>query len=363
VLEYNYLKHIDKLSHLRYLRLNSRRITALPEQIGELKNLQTLDLRWTRIQRLPESIVLLQQLTCLLVNSLELPEGIGNMQALRELSEIEINCHTSVSSLLELGSLTNLRILGLNWCIIDTNYAMKTYAENLVTSLCKLGTLNLRSIQIQSCHRCSLDFLQDSWSPPPRHLQKFDMSIDYYFPRIPNWMESLEYLTYLDIYLSPVDEESFRTLGDLPSLLFLWISSNAVKPTEWVIISSDGFHCLKEFYFSCWEIGTGLTFEPGAMPMLEKLRVPFNAHGVCSLHGVLDFGIQHLSSLKHLQVEIVCHGARLKEVEALEEAVKNAATDLSDELSLEVRRLDEDEILKDLEHKLAEEGFDTYLEP
>ena len=99
--------------------------------------MQTLDLRWTRIQRLPESIVLLQQLTCLLVNSLELPEGIGNMQALRELSEIEINCHTSVSSLLELGSLTNLRILGLNWCIIDTNYAMKTYAENLVTSLCK----------------------------------------------------------------------------------------------------------------------------------------------------------------------------------------------------------------------------------
>ena len=152
-------------------------------------------------------------------------------------------------------------------------------------------------------------------------------------------------------------------LGDLQSLLFLWISSSAVKPKGGVIISSDGFHCLKEFYFSCREIDTGLTFEPGAMAMLEKLRVPFNAHGVCSLHGVLNFGIQQLSSLKHLQVEIVCHGARLKEVKALEEAVKNAATDLSDELSLEVRRWDEDEILKDLEHKLAEEGFDSYLEP
>lgn len=89
--------------------------------------------------------------------------------------------------------------------------------------------------------------------------------------------------------------------------------------------------------------------------MLEKLRVPFNAHGVCSLHGGLDFGIQHLSSLKHLQVEIVCHGARLKEVETVEEAVKNAASNLSDELSLEVRRWDEEEILKDEEHKLAEE--------
>nr|TKW28732.1 hypothetical protein SEVIR_3G347851v2 [Setaria viridis] len=181
------------------------------------------------------------------------------------------------------------------------------------------------------------------------------MSIDYYFPRIPNWMESLEYLTYLDIYLSPVDEESFRTFGDLPSLLFLWISSSSVKPKEGVITGSNGFRCLKEFYFSCWEIRTGLTFEPGAMTMLEKLRVPFNAHGVCSLHGGLDFGIQHLSSLKHLQVEIVCHGARLKEVETVEEAVKNAASNLSDELSLEVRRWDEEEILKDEEHKLAEE--------
>lgn len=360
VLEYNYLRHIGRLSQLRYLRLSSRRITALPEQIGDLQNLQTLDLRWTRIKRLPQSVVLLRRLTCLLVNSLELPEGIGNMQALQELSEIEINCHTSVSSLLELGQLTNIRILGLNWCIIDTNYATKIHADSLVMSLCKLGMLNLRSIQIQSYHSCSLDFLQDSWFPPPRRLQKFDMSIDYYFPRIPNWMISLEYLSYLDIYLTPVDEESFRTLGDLPSLLFLWISSREAKPKEGVIVSSNGFRCLKEFYFSCWEIGTGLTFEPGAMPMLEKLRVPFNAHCVCSLHGVLDFGIWHLSSLRHLQVEIICHGARLKEVEAVEEAVKNAASNLSNELFLDVRRWDEEEILKDGEHKLEEEEFSSY---
>jgi hypothetical protein len=360
VLEYNYLRHIGRLSQLRYLRLSSRRITALPEQIGDLQNLQTLDLRWTRIKRLPQSVVLLRRLTCLLVNSLELPEGIGNMQALQELSEIEINCHTSVSSLLELGKLTNIRILGLNWCILDTNYVTKIHADSLVMSLCKLGMLNLRSIQIQSYHSCSLDFLKDSWFPPPRRLQIFDMSIDYHFPRIPNWIISLEYLSYLDIYLTPVDEESFRTLGDLPSLLFLWISSREAKPKEGVIVSSNGFRCLKEFYFTCWEIGTGLSFEPGAMPMLEKLRIPFNAHGVCSLHGVLDSGIWHLCSLRHLHVEIICHGARLKEVEAVEEAVKNAASYLSDELFLDVRRWDEEEILKDEEHKLEEEEFSSY---
>ncbi|KAF8667595.1 hypothetical protein HU200_052797 [Digitaria exilis] len=178
VLEYNYLKHIGKLFHL----------------------------------------------------SLELPEGIGNLQALRELSEIEINRHTSVSSLLELGSLTNLRILGINW--------------NSTSPVGKLG--------------------------------------------------------------------------------------------QGLLLNREPCHCLK------------------------KLRVPFNAHGMFSLHGILDFGIQCLSSLKHLEVEIVCHGARLEEVEAIEEAVKKAASYLSDELSLEMRRWDEEEILKDGEHILAEEEFDTY---
>ncbi|KAL6847376.1 hypothetical protein ACP4OV_023229 [Aristida adscensionis] len=351
VLEYNYLKHINRLSQLKYLRLDARRITALPEEIGELRNLQTLDLRWTRVKRLPVSIVHLKHMTCLLVNSLELPEGIGNMQALRELSEIEISCHTSVSSLQELGRLTNLKILGLNWCIMDINCVTKTYADNFVMSLCKLGMLNLQSIQIQSYQSCSLDFLLDSWFPAPRFLQKFDMSIDYYFSRIPGWISSLDYLTYLDIYLSPVDEESFCILGDLPTLLFLWLSSRQAKSDEGLIISSNGFGCLKEFYFTCWGIGTGLMFEAGAMPMLEKLRVPFNAHGVCSLNGGLDFGIQHLSSLKDLHVEIVCCGAKVQEVEALENAVKNAAGFLSDELSLEVRRWDE--------HELVEDEFDT----
>uniref|UniRef100_A0ACD5YKD7 Uncharacterized protein n=1 Tax=Avena sativa TaxID=4498 RepID=A0ACD5YKD7_AVESA len=93
----------------------------------------------------------------------------------------------------------------------------------------------------------------------------------------------------------------------------------------------------KEFYFTCWESGRGLMVEAGAMPELEKFRVPFNAHGVFSSRGDLDFGIENLTSLKHLHVEIVCFGAKVREVEALEDAVKNAAGCLSDDLTLEKR--------------------------
>ncbi|KQJ86319.1 putative disease resistance RPP13-like protein 3 isoform X2 [Brachypodium distachyon] len=357
VLEHNYLKHISRLSQLKYLRLDVRRITALPEQLGALQNLQTLDLRWTWVKKLPASIVQLQQLACLLVNSTELPEGIGNMHALRELSEVEINQNTSQFSLQELGSLTKLRILGLNlnWHIGNTNGGMQAYTDNLVMSLCKLGLLNLRSLEIQSYHYYSLDFLLDSWFPPPCLLQRFKMSTQYYFPRIPKWVASLHHLSYLSIYPDPVDEQTFRILGDLPSLLFLWISSRTARPKERLVISTNGFQYLKEFYFTCWDSGKGLTFEAGSMPELGKLRVPFNAHDVLSLQGDLDFGIQNLYSLKHLHVEIVCYGANIQEVEALEDAVKNAAGFLSEELSLEVSRWDEEEIVKDGEHKLAAE--------
>ncbi|XP_051185159.1 disease resistance protein RGA5-like [Lolium perenne] len=361
VLEPDYLKHISRLSQLKYLRLDVRRITALPEQLGKLCNLQTLDLRWTWVKQLPASIVQLQQLACLLVNSAELPEGIGNMQALQELSEIEINQNTCLSSLQELGSLTKLRILGLNlnWHKSNANSGMEASVDNLILSLRKLGMLNLRSLQVQSYHSCSLDFLLETWSPPPRLLQIFDMSTNYYFPRIPKWVASLDYLSYLGIYVDPVDEETFQILGDLPSLSFLWISSRTARPKDRLVISSNGFRCLKEFYFTCWESGRGLFVEAGAMPELEKFRVPFNAHGVFSLCGDLDFGIQNLTSLKHLHVEIVCYGAKVREVEALEDAVKNAAGCLSDEFTLEVSRWDEEEIVKDDEHKLAEAEADA----
>uniref|UniRef100_A0ACD5Y5Z5 Uncharacterized protein n=1 Tax=Avena sativa TaxID=4498 RepID=A0ACD5Y5Z5_AVESA len=356
VLEHDYLKHISRLSQLKYLRLDVRRITALPEQLGELRNLQTLDLRWTWVRKLPASIVQLQQLACLLVNSAELPEGIGKMQALRELSEIEINQNTCLSSLRELCSLTKLRILGLNlnWHVSNTNSGMEASADNLVVSVRKLGMLNLRWIQIQSYHSYSLDFLLESWSPPPRLLQRFEMSINYYFPRIPKWVASLNHLSYLGIYVDPVDEETLQILGDLPSLSFLWLTSRTARPKQRLIISSSGFRYLKEFYFTCWDSGRGPMVEAGAIPELEKFRVPFNAHGVFSSRGGLDFGIQHLTSLKHLHVEIICFGAKVREVEALEDAVKNVAGCLSDDLTLEVSRWDEEEIVKDGDHKLTE---------
>jgi hypothetical protein len=92
---------------------------------------------------------------------------------------------------LGLGSLTKLRILGLRWCIVDTHPDNKAFVGNLLSSLCKLGRVNLRHICIQSY---SIDFLLDSWFAIPHLLQKFTMGMSYHFPRIPDWVASLSNL-------------------------------------------------------------------------------------------------------------------------------------------------------------------------
>ncbi|KQJ86320.1 putative disease resistance RPP13-like protein 3 [Brachypodium distachyon] len=355
-MESSYIEHIRKLRQLKYLRLDVRSISAFPEQLGELQHLQTLDIRWTKIRKLPKSVAQLQNLTCLRVNDLELPEGIGNLHALQELREIKVKWDSLASSLLELGSLTKLRILGLRWCIDNTHSNKETFVENLVLSLRKLGRLNLRSLCIQSnygysiplkeMYGYSIDFLLDSWSPSPHLLQEFRMGMYYYFPRVPVWIASLDNLTYLDININPVEEEALQILGKLPALIFLWVSSESASP-------SDMFICLKEFHFTCWSNGEGIMFESGAMPRLEKLEVPLDAGRN------LDFGIQHLSSLTHVTVRIICTAATVWEVEALEEAIRDTADLLPNRPTVEVRMWGDENMKEDEEQAMAEEEIHT----
>lgn len=348
-LENKYLKHIGRLFQLKYLRLSIRRITALPEQLGDLHHLETLDLRGTMVKKLPTSIVRLQWLACLFADGLELPEGVGNMKALQELSFIEINQCTSASSLQELGSLSRLKFLGMN-CFFSI------YTDHLVMSLSKLGMCSLRSLKVQIDSCCYLDPLFSSWSPPPHLLQEFQMTTDYYFPKIPMWMASLDHLSYLDINVNPVQESVFQILGNLPALAFLWISSKeaTTRGRGRLTISSDKFQCLKEFNFTCWNSREGLVFEAGAMPKLKTLHIPYNAFDAGSMHGEFDFGIQHLSSLKHLYVEIVCYDAKVWVVEALEHAIRNAAGQLPGISTLQVRRWGSKDMVNDEKQQIGE---------
>jgi hypothetical protein len=61
----NHIKHLGALLQLRYLKLPGKKLSELPEGIGDLMFLQTLDLKKTRVRKLPSTISKLTQLLCL----------------------------------------------------------------------------------------------------------------------------------------------------------------------------------------------------------------------------------------------------------------------------------------------------------
>nr|CAB3466190.1 unnamed protein product [Digitaria exilis] len=159
-------------------------------------------------------------------------------------------------------------------------------------------------------------------------------------------MNKILSLGYNDLYLS-VFPEDYEIKRD--RLIRRWIAEG--------FITTEGGQDMEE-------IGECYFNDLVNRSMIQPVGIQYDGRAeACRVHDmILDLITSKscLSSLKHLEVEIVCHGARLEEVEAIEEAVKKAASYLSDELSLEMRRWDEEEILKDGEHILAEEEFDTY---
>lgn len=340
----NYLQHIGKLCMLKYLRLQATRIIELPEQVVELQLLQTLDLTRALINILPCNIVRLKQLTYLLVKNVKLPDGIGELQLLQELSHVEVESSNSPNSLEELGRLCMLRVLGLDWCISDTDICRETCVRSLISSLDKLGTSNLQSLHIGGGSGCSLDFLLDSLSAPFDHLHKFRMTSDYYFPRIPGWMTSLVSLRLLEINIDTVGEDALMILGKLPSLLVLLLSVKSSAHNQGLIIASCGFRCLKQFDFICCKGLDMVMFEQGGMPALEQLHLKLRAKGVFVNYG-FQFGIEHIASLRYLHVDIACEDAEAREVEAAEDAIRSAISAHPGHLRLELRRLGEEDVM------------------
>jgi disease resistance protein RPM1 len=134
-------KDLGSLHHLRYLELGGEVEPGLLEGIGNLKLLKTLDLWGPSIEELPTSIIELQGLEHLIMDErtgLKLPDGIGNLTSLQELSGLDVN--NSPSTLTELGKLTELRTLAIKGLGENESY-MKTFLQ----SLSNLG--NLRTLE------------------------------------------------------------------------------------------------------------------------------------------------------------------------------------------------------------------------
>ncbi|KAL6875653.1 hypothetical protein ACP4OV_013166 [Aristida adscensionis] len=271
----NHPKVIGSLHHLRYIKLGGMLETELLEQIGNLKLLTTLNLEEASIEELPANIFQLKQLECLIVpySRMKFPDGIGNLTSLQELWWL---------------SLVNL---------LNYSYAVESY---------------------------SLDCMSDTCSAPA-HLRSFQGGA-LVISKLPRWFSSLSELSYLEIRVEVLRQDDIQLLGALPALrsLQLYSPADSAEEERLVIGTDQSFRSLAEFGFSTWygeKLRSQLVFSQGAMPKLQRLTLDFLVQRRVGCG--IDTGLENLPSLKHITVTLYCKGARIREVEDVENKIRD----------------------------------------
>ncbi|VAH14296.1 unnamed protein product [Triticum turgidum subsp. durum] len=304
-LEDHHVANIEKLLLLKYLCLAN--VTLLPKKIGELQYLETLGIANTRILEMPLAVTSLQRLASLNVHyHISFPDGmIGKMQSLEDIETLGVHSYEQGKSLQEFSQLTKMRRLKVQlgmfelWEGTGQIEDLHGYLGTLVSS-CNLRHLNISKLSsdvlaVKTYFPLSLE----SWCPTtPCSLQ--ELHITYcYIDKVPNWMSLLRNLRELEIYVVSVRPEDVRILGSIPTLLILKLKT--FNGTDGRILI-HGFSNLKYFHLELLYCGTSLEFEEGSMPRLEHLELEFRVHQMDCLNGSLNFGIQHLSALRKVEV-------------------------------------------------------------
>ncbi len=350
------IKHLGRFFQLTYLRINSRGIYELPEQIGGLQNLLTLDIRGSEVKKLPSTIGCLKNLVRLLVyDYVELPNEIGDLQALQQLSYADN--YNSIVFVEQLKRLANLREIGihLHGSAQLGDHDMARYMEALKSSLAVMGKQGLQSLEIRNDDTVIGEKLMDllCYSPCLRKLVIHGGCIS----RLSKQMALLVNLRHLYIGVSNIKQDDLCVLGSIRTLLFFRLFV-VCGPDERLAISSHQFRCLKQFIFISLGGGLEMLFMQEAMPELRRLSLSFRAHESDCKMG-FEFSLKHLASLEHLKVTIFCHVATRSRVEAAEASVRNAASahpgcpifeiNRCGEQNMVDDKVDKEEILKDID--------------
>lgn len=326
------IESVANLVHLRYLRLSQEYYghewydfgcIKLPEAIGSLQLLQTLDIKEARIKALPSTMVQLRLLRLLEISLLQWDE----------------RC-----------------------------------AKNLLQCLCNLKKLEALCIFAPDL---SLDFmLQLDWAPS--RLQRFRAcpreQTQHIFRRgsvwaelspfstLPRWINSsLCSLSDLAIMVSTLRQSDLEILAGLLNLRFVDLEVVEATGTRLEINGYVGtstgyatsFRCLENLKFA--SRAAGLVFRPEAMQKLQKLCLCFDLAETQDVHGDFDSGLENLTSLKTVNVEIDCRGARPSEIKAAEAALRNATNLNHNCPSLDLKWHFQGEMLRDQEEEIPEE--------
>lgn len=187
----NYLELILKVNSLRTLEVYSCGDKIMPAAIGNQQYLDSLIIDTWYVDSIPQEIwklASLKKLSLLMLELNELPEGIGNLQALEKLKLHDI-CHTTVTrdSLKTLPSAIG-RLQNLRHLVLINNYITELPAaigklSSLVEFRCQEDALkvipesfsNLEKLRVINLHAYTLEDLPESFCKFP-YLEKFTLN-------------------------------------------------------------------------------------------------------------------------------------------------------------------------------------------
>jgi hypothetical protein len=269
----------------------------------------------------------------------------------------------------------------------ETEFALPRHLQHLgvngvVTSLeelaaiCsdKMDVVDIESLrehvnhnyQVSSCYLYD-KFLTTTWEGAgfvlSRHLRELYI-VKVKLCKLPSWISPscLPNLSYLGLYLDAVDQQDLKNLGSLPELCFLHLISRSSATisnvndsdagyfqklrycrmgdmsTVWFLPGKDG----KSLSFYIWNgkddivamsfgsgstgaISSSGTAGPTFMPHLQMLSFLIYVRALRDHCYSDNFGLEHLPSLREIEVEILYTAASAEEVDQVEAALRHAA--------------------------------------
>ncbi|KAK3122512.1 hypothetical protein QOZ80_8AG0614630 [Eleusine coracana subsp. coracana] len=235
-----------------------------------------------------------------LAGRMRLPDGIDKVKSLRSLGTFCLE-ESSLENIMSVGELTDLRELLFRWCNGKKGVvAMPMAIAALITCLEKLGNLRVLHLLSTKTFCCGDAMLEPIFSPPFYKIEELYLN-QLMFSSVPRWIGHLRCLRELDLQAKHIFQEDINIIGTRLTSLFRLFLRMVHVPTERLVIGcSTGFKVLKLFYFDCDGVSC-LTFEAGAMPNLQVLRLAIDPE---EWDKATPVGLQHLPSLKILGLSV-----------------------------------------------------------
>ncbi|XVE71714.1 hypothetical protein DITRI_Ditri10aG0173900 [Diplodiscus trichospermus] len=281
---------IGNLIHLRYLSLRDLAFlrSKLPSSLGNLRCLLTLDLRLGFPVHVPNVIWRMEQL-----RHLYLPEECKcktklKLGTLRNLQTL-VNLSPKTCHVRDLFNMTNLRELK-----IVEGFIIEDFKEDQ----------DMGPIGGSKCLQ-SLSIISYGGRIDPRHLAHLlpsyvalcKLSLEGEMGKLPEYHHFSQDITYINLYMTALDEDPMPTLEKLQNLRILKLEYIAFRGTE-MICSTGGFPRLDSLSLVHLLNLEQWVVEKGAMPALRSLEIR-----VCRQLKMLPDGLKFITTLQELKMD------------------------------------------------------------